>query len=255
MTSCILKEKKDTQLSICHYFGVRQRPSKPLQTTVPKKRKLEQLYLDLGQRDFGKPVLCPTCGMMYVPGVEEDGMAHAQMCHAFQHGVRLTPTPAMRLVNKISPDECILEIRQTDSRNLRNKLAAVLDVVKRELSFVTSQDDSLLTPQQTAYLYIVRNRVVGLVVAETIEEAFTVHPSERREAVMGVFLLWVHSKFRRKGFASCLVTAARKHRVFGMVVPVQKTAFSSPTQSGLEFAKQYANGPVLVYNCMSLESK
>jgi hypothetical protein len=111
MTSCIIKEKKDTQLSICHYFGVR--PSQPVQKTAPKKKKrnFEQLYLDLGQRDFGKPVHCHTCGMMYVPGVKEDGLTHAQRCHVFQHGVRWTPTPAMRLVNKVSADECILEVR------------------------------------------------------------------------------------------------------------------------------------------------
>jgi ribosomal protein S18 acetylase RimI-like enzyme len=121
------------------------------------------------------------------------------------------------------------------------------------LSFVAENDgSSSLTQQQTAYLYVVKNRVVGLVVAETIVEAFTVNPSERREAIMGVFQLWVHSKFRRQGFASRLVTAAREHMVFGMAVPIHKTAFSSPTKSGLEFAKRYGNGPVLVYNCASI---
>lgn len=126
-------------------------------------------------------------------------------------------------------------------------------MVQRELSFVTDTDG--LTPQQTAYLYIVQNRVVGLIVAETIAEAFTVHSSERREAVLGIFQLWVHANHRRKGIASRLVTAAREHKVFGMVVPIHQTAFSSPTQSGLEFAQRYANGSVLVYNCASLELK
>jgi hypothetical protein len=114
MTSCILKEKNDTQVSIRKYFVVGQRPSSvPLpNTTVPnQKRKFEQMYLDLGQSDFGKPVHCHTCGMMYVPGVEEDWVTHAKMCHAFQYGVRLTPTPVMRIVNKVSADECIMQVR------------------------------------------------------------------------------------------------------------------------------------------------
>lgn len=104
-----------------------------------------------------------------------------------------------------------------------------------------------------------KNRVVGMVTAEHIQEGFIVKGnshSERTEALIGIFQLWVHSKHRRKGFASRLVTAAREHMVFGIVVPVGKTAFSSPTELGLRFAKRYSEqlkaGKVLVYNCSSI---
>lgn len=131
--------------------------------------------------------------------------------------------------------------------------------MKRELSFVTAET----TRPQTAYLYVVKQRVVGLVMAEPIEEAFLFQNnnnshSERSEAVMGIFQLWVHAKFRRKGFGSRLVTAAREHLVFGMVVPVHKTAFSSPTKLGMGFAQRYGEkqnaDQVLVYNCSSIGS-
>lgn len=155
----------------------------------------------------------------------------------------------------------VRKIRSTDSRTVRNKLESVLDVVKRELNFVSFADipSETATRSQSAFLYIVKNRVVGLVTAEHIQEAFLVNSdtcSVRAEALIGIFQLWVHSKYRKHGYATRLITAAREHMVFGMVVPVGKTAFSSPTKSGLGFAKRYSEkleaGNVLVYNCSSI---
>lgn len=113
MTACTLDEKKGKQASICSFFGVnKRREVKDDKTAIKKKRpKLEQMYLDLGQRDFGKHMHCHTCGMMYVHGVDEDAAAHAKICNDFQYGVRLTPTPGMRILRKYSPEECILEVR------------------------------------------------------------------------------------------------------------------------------------------------
>lgn len=139
-------------------------------------------------------------------------------------------------------------------------MEAVLDIVKRELSFVAiaNLSSDSLAPK-TAFLYVVKKYVVGLVTAENIKEAFIVKGnscSDRTEASIGIFQLWVHSNYRGKGFASRLVTAAREHMVFGMVVPVGKTAFSSPTKMGLGFAKRYSEkmkaDNVLVYNCSSI---
>ena len=37
--------------------------------------KLEQMYLDFGQKSFGQTV-CDGCGMMYFPGKDEDEKEH-----------------------------------------------------------------------------------------------------------------------------------------------------------------------------------
>lgn len=113
MASCtILEEKKSKQASICSFFGMTsKRKQVKAPTNTVKRQKLEQMYLDLGQRDFGKHMHCHTCGMMYVHGVEEDAVAHAKVCDDFQHGVRLAPSSSMRILTKYSADECIVEVR------------------------------------------------------------------------------------------------------------------------------------------------
>ena len=75
------------------------------------------------------------------------------------------------------------------------------------------------------------------------------------KAVLGIYQIWVHDKHRRRGIASTLVDVARKHIYYGYsAIPVDQIAFSSPTESGLAFAKLYNrrhqnNHEVLVYDC------
>jgi len=51
------------------------------------KKKYQQLYLDFGQRDFAKRILCEICGMMYVHGVAEDIQQHQAICKDYVQGV------------------------------------------------------------------------------------------------------------------------------------------------------------------------
>ena len=96
----------------------------------------------------------------------------------------------------------------------------------------------------TAYLYIKDRRVVGLVTVETIRCAYRAKNQWERHlnperATMGIRHLWVHSRARKMGIATRMVDSARCKLVFGLVVPRDEIAFSSPTQSGLLFAQKY----------------
>ena len=51
------------------------------------KSSPKQMYLDLGQRDFGKQTICDTCGMLCVHGLSEDAKEHHKTCRDFLHGV------------------------------------------------------------------------------------------------------------------------------------------------------------------------
>jgi N-acetyltransferase len=118
----------------------------------------------------------------------------------------------------------------------------------------------------------VNQRVVGMVSVESITVAYpllngtpigtTDQPSntacarslQPRKAVLGIHQLWVHTQHRQRGIASTLVDMARKHMCFGYTsIPIEQIAFSSPTESGLAFARQYntrhQNQVVLVYDC------
>ena len=71
-----------------------------------------------------------------------------------------------------------------------------------------------------------------------------------RKAIMGVHQLWCHRSHRQKSIASRLVDAAREKLVYGMVIPKNWVAFSSPTADGASFATKYVTpGVPLVYEC------
>jgi N-acetyltransferase len=142
-----------------------------------------------------------------------------------------------------------------------------------------------------AYLCIVEKRVVGMVLVESIAFAYRLlalpappshdtaptlndrcptfaweRSTEPNRAVLGIYQLWVHAQHRQCGIATALVDTARTHFVFGYhTVPLNRLAFSSPTESGVRFAQRYhcshrpqaaTNAPqlhddveVLVYDC------
>ena len=51
-------------------------PSSKTAEKKSKKRPLEQLYLDFGQRTFGRTVECSQCGFTYCEGEPSDEAAH-----------------------------------------------------------------------------------------------------------------------------------------------------------------------------------
>ena len=61
------------------------------------------------------------------------------------------------------------------------------------------------------------------------------------KATLGIHQMWVHMNYRNQGMARALVDAARTHMVFGYNIPVDQLAFSSPTESGVQFARRYSS--------------
>lgn len=64
------------------------------------KKSFQQMYLDLGQRNFAKRTLCGVCGMMYdAHGAIEDIEQHNRVCKDYIHGVPFQASQA-RVVAK-----------------------------------------------------------------------------------------------------------------------------------------------------------
>ena len=129
---------------------------------------------------------------------------------------------------------------------------------------------------KTAYLYVSNKAVVGFCTVEVIQSAHrlleaspaadgqpsgdsgssandmsNLHRSTKpSKAMMGVHQLWCHSAHRKGKVATRMVDAARSQLVYGMSVPHDMVAFSSPTVAGLTFAKRYVETDTpLVYDC------
>jgi hypothetical protein len=78
-------------------------------TTLQRKQKqqsqqqpLQQLYIDFGQRNFAATNICPTCGMLYVHGVQSDIKRHEKFCQNYQDGVSWSLTTTTTSVSKRS---------------------------------------------------------------------------------------------------------------------------------------------------------
>lgn len=86
-----------------------QQQQQPKQKPPPKKKhKFQQLYLDLGQRNFGKQTVCSICGMLFVHGLAEDAKEHERICKEFREGVafQLDTTKACRVVREFGKHGC-----------------------------------------------------------------------------------------------------------------------------------------------------
>jgi hypothetical protein len=74
------------------------------------KKSFQQMYLDLGQRNFAKRTLCCVCGMMYdAHGAIEDIEQHNRLCKDYIHGVPFQASQA-RVVAKYDASS-IVEVR------------------------------------------------------------------------------------------------------------------------------------------------
>jgi hypothetical protein len=82
------------------------------ETNCPEssKKSFQQMYLDLGQRNFAKRTLCGVCGMMYdAHGAIEDIEQHNRVCKDYIQGVPFQASQA-RVVAKDDASS-IVEVR------------------------------------------------------------------------------------------------------------------------------------------------
>ena len=160
------------------------------------------------------------------------------------------------------------QIRPGDPPALRRKAEQVRTIVDHDLGLVPPSPTMVAVPIFT-YLFARNGRVVGLCDAEPSVRRGRVLPMEEsdgaatsagaatgggegggvnggggcaplhRPAAVGIRRLWVHPRHRRSGVATALLEAVRRNTAFGSVLPATMVAFSSPTEAGARFARQY----------------
>ncbi|KAI9816602.1 MAG: N-acetyltransferase O1 (Establishment of cohesion protein 1) [Pycnora praestabilis] len=193
--------------------------------------------------------------------------------------------------------EFVMVVDRGSSLADKNKVKRALDVVNTELSAVGIDDERLwgqlpkadltklafgavgtessqvlvedIKDRQRdrfkAFLYIKRDKCVGLCLAERISKAYRVlkekalpqgedagfvvskssSVSVSKEAdcaILGVSRIWTSTLHRRQGVALKLLECAAMNTVYGMVVPKEMIAFSQPTESGGRLAEKWFGG-------------
>lgn len=230
-----------------------------------------QSYIDVGQRSFGKHVTCPTCGLLYTAGEEEDEKEHQMFCRQMKRGVTFSKWKTERALKFFSGTRArILEIRGDDPCSHVKKLLVIKAVLDDALGFI--EEEAFL--QRSHFIYIQEHQVVGCVNTERITEAFALDKTASnlvvqtnsdeessvatngavttsaasQSAVVGICQIWVHPSFRRKSIATRMLDVVREKSIYGMRVAKNLIAFAQPTRNGLQFAQKYMEPcEVLIY--------
>ena len=218
------------------------------------KKSAEQMYLDFGQKNFGQRAICKTCNHLYVIGQPEDEANHKILCSQFQYGIPFAGWKNERVVNKLSSDSRIVEIRSSDASQWLNKVEQVKKIADDEMGFAQS-NKPLLEHGEHAFLFIRSKRVIGLCIVQHIEYAYFMGKNNTRSkdkcpASIGIYQIWVHHRHRRSGVAKLMVDTIRRKLLYGTVIPTNMVAFSSPTENGMAFATSYSSSvSPKVYDC------
>ncbi|GBF89069.1 N-acetyltransferase [Raphidocelis subcapitata] len=135
-------------------------------------RRSMQTFLDLGQRDFSASS-CPSCGMVYARGREDDEALHRAHCAAGSQGIKFQSWSCERVLLSDALRGRLLMVLPSDPASQVKKVGEVAALVERLHALTPGW--LLAGDQWKAFLYIsTQRRVVGLLVAEPLRQAFRV---------------------------------------------------------------------------------
>ncbi|CAB4032635.1 N-acetyltransferase ESCO1 [Paramuricea clavata] len=190
----------------------------------PVSNKKEQMFLDLGQKNFGH-ITCPTCNMVYTSAQPEDEAYHVKFHHTVVSGLRFKGWKTERVVEHFDDGRVIVVLPQDPPSHLK-KVSSVRTVVDDELGF--SSETSMRMQDSKTYMFVADKKVVGCVVAVVIQEAFPLLPcttngdkiesseqgawccsSAPVRAECGISRVWVLQQYRRKRIATRILDCVR----------------------------------------------
>lgn len=217
-----------------------------MSSSPPKRTKLVQTYLDLGQRVFDT-TQCPLCSMVYTKGKEDS--KHKRFCAKTTNTTKWKLDPAVEDVVMEDGDITILVVSDLP------KLKRICDIVNLELGY-TSEDAT--KAELTRFLLLIKQQVVGfLEVDSTVDIIAFALPKDSNTACklqpstveFGVKKIWIHSQHRLQGLGTKLLDAARIHLGYPSAIKKSQVAFSQPSTMGRQFATRYfCQDTILVYN-------
>jgi hypothetical protein len=242
-----------------------------------RARTFTQVQLDLGQRKFEQCKDCRFLWNPSISG-EEDRHKAVHTDWLFGKRSRFSPGHVLldeyrdndhihiEIVDLHSPEKHKLqaeEILRSACEDMGG-LCVTSEALWKEMPNPQHPSDPNLVPQYKVLLYFVNRRSAAVLLAKRIsfggpyysgpiifDEHGAVIPSEDSQTQewvsedkkvacwMSVDLIWVRTKYQRKGRATEMVDAARKHFIMGLPVKKRQIAFSRLTDKGVKFARKY----------------
>lgn len=241
--------------------------SSPLSQTRKKKKKLTQMYLDLGQKSFHS-TQCATCGFVYTPGKKGEERLHADH-HAKEVGNRVIKfgkgAPAGFALVATDGKEGSIHVARSGGSGGKNKaLEEVCRMLERELGMCEGWASAGVGEAGvTMYMYVNGGReMIGCVVVEVdavkavmgevlgegrVEKGRVGDGLQARRKQCAVRVMWASRLHRRKKVTSRLLDCVRGQLVPGQVVGRGDVAYSQPTADGALFIRGYSGNSCWVY--------
>jgi len=239
---------------------------------MPNKKTKQQMYIDLGQKSFGKTTTCPNCDFVYLIGDFEDEKQHKRHCSLKNNASVFCTAEKYSTIVRFDDDGKVV-VASVKAFQTDKCLQVLASQMQKEFG---SSIDSLFSEVDDAlsvYVRVSDGRAVGCLIHEHIPTRYCVVFEKGNqlsdvdfanasydksclsqatvrddEFSLGIRYIWVHRDYRSKRVGSELVDAARKLTFFGSVVPKTNVAFSQPTESGLKFAFSYIKADsIMVY--------
>ncbi|XP_036325504.1 N-acetyltransferase eco isoform X1 [Rhagoletis pomonella] len=202
----------------------------------------DQYQIDAGQTEFGAHQ-CKQCGLVYSIHEPEEEKLHNDY-HASLNLLRFKgwiDEDIVAIYPEWGADGRILRITETSHSRRHERLADILKIVDKELGY-----SSYVIPQIfVAYLAVRKFQIVGVCLVVPLEKAnkflkvngMDCCTEEVYPAKCGISRIWVSPLHRRLHIASKLIHAVQQNTIFGEEIPLERIAFSSPTENGRLFAQ------------------
>ncbi|KAK4534354.1 hypothetical protein CDCA_CDCA01G0379 [Cyanidium caldarium] len=263
------------QTAQCNTLHRKRKPKTPTQGT--ESPRLQQTYLQLGQRRRIGLTVCPHCQYGYVAGVAEDEAVHQRYHAEANLGVRV-PGKAVASSAAVHHfrinagkgggealrDGEVVDIVPVDSGSPNRKsatgagtswsihqawFAAVWRLACRDWNGDASSADASvamdISPSCTTLVAMTRTqrRAIGVVVARPLRVCAGGHEPS---AWCGIDRVWVHWRYRCRGIATQLLDVARRAVWVATCVSRERCAFTALTSDGRAFANRVI-GRVYLY--------
>ncbi|XP_013115922.2 N-acetyltransferase eco [Stomoxys calcitrans] len=224
----------------------------PLAVPVTKRKQprswnggygCDQYQIDAGQKQFGAHQ-CRQCGLVYTAHEPEEEKLHRDF-HASLHVLRFKgwiDEDIMAIYPEWGPDGRIIRLTESSALKRKERLMDILKIVDKELGF-----SSYIIPKTfVAYFAVRKMQIVGLCLVQPLEKAnkymningVDCCTEEQFEAKCGISRIWVSPLHRRFHIATKLIQAVQLNTIYGEEIPLDKIAFSAPTEMGKAFAQK-----------------
>jgi hypothetical protein len=242
-----------------------------------RARTFTQVQLDLGQRKFEQCKDCRFLWNPSI-SEEEDRHKAVHTDWLFGKRSRFSPGHILvdeyrdrdhthiEIVDPHSPEKHKLQAEELLRSACEDMggLCVTSEALWKEMPNPQHPSDPNLVPQYKVLLYFVNRRSAAVLLAKRIsfggpyyhgpiifDEHGAVTPLENSQTQewvsedqkvacwMSVDLIWVRTKYQRKGRATEMVDTARKHFISGLQVQKRQIAFSRLTDKGVKFARKY----------------